>query len=93
MAKIIHGQAIETRFIPATGTHPSKIRARAEAGSLTEAYAFEGDVQHASVAQRLAEKLGWTGPRYGQLYGSASGGRNGRGYTFIFIRPDDLEGA
>ena len=85
MAKIVPHQTIETRFLPATDTKPARIKAFAEAGSITESYAFEGDKQHAEVAQKLAEKLGWTGPRYGQLYGGASGGKRGRGYTFLLI--------
>ena len=88
MAKIVPYQTIETRFIPATDTKPARIKAAAEAGSITRSYAYEGDKQHSEVAQELADKLGWTGPRYGVLVGGAL---PGTGYAFVFVRMEDLK--
>lgn len=69
-------QAILTRVIPATNTRGTRIKATCAAGSITLDYhAYDGpggglgDVEprHAWVAQKLVEKLGWTGGRYGEL--------------------------
>lgn len=69
-------QAILTKVIPATNTKGTRIKATCAAGSLTLDYhAYDGpggglgdqEQRHAWVARKLAEKLGWTGHRYGEL--------------------------
>lgn len=56
-------QAIVTKFIGPTNTRPSRIKALAEAGSLTVAwdYGLSTDRNHAAAAKALRDKLGWTG--------------------------------
>ena len=78
-------QAIQTKFIPCTNFHPSRVKARAEAGSITLEWDHALDVEenHEKAAKALQEKLCWVGTHYGKLVGGAipSGG-----YAFVFVR-------
>ena len=54
-------QAIQTRYLPATDTRGSRIKAWAEAGSITIPYPHElsGQAVYRKAAQALADKFGW----------------------------------
>lgn len=69
-------QAIETKY---HGPTNFRITARAEAGRITVSYPCElsGVACHAYAAQKLAEKLGWTGNWH-------AGGTK-TGYVFVCV--------
>ena len=56
-------QAIKTKYVPASNTKPSRIKAIAEAGSVTLSWDSElnDDYNHIKAAKQLAVKYGWTG--------------------------------
>jgi len=55
-------QAIQTKYLSATNTKGSRIKATCAAGSITISYPSElsGQAVHRSAAEALALKLGWT---------------------------------
>ena len=79
-------QAILTRYIGATDTKPGRIKAWCEAGNLTVSEHSLGEMPidhlHLAAATKLAEKLGWTGPRYGNLV--QGGLPDNKGYCHVF---------
>lgn len=54
-------QAIITKFLPATDTRPSRVKATAQVGTLTLAWDHALDVteNHDAVAKALADTYGW----------------------------------
>jgi hypothetical protein len=54
-------QAIVTKYLPDTNSRPSRVKATAEAGSVTLSWdsALNTDRNHAKAANALAEKFGW----------------------------------
>lgn len=71
-------QAIQTKFIPVTDTRPSRVKAWAQAGSVTLSWddSLNVDANHARVALALAAKMQWDGKYIG-------GALPGRGYAFV----------
>jgi len=55
-------QAIKTKYLPATFTKPSRIKAECEAGNLTVSYEHSLDIlsNHQKAAYALILKIGWT---------------------------------
>ena len=79
-------QAIQTKYLPATNTKQSRIKAFCNAGSITIGYPHEHDEAraHYSAAQALIVQLKWTGPHYGQLHqGSLPGNA---GYCHVMVK-------
>ena len=76
-------QAIQTKFFPCTNYRGARIKAWAEAGSVTIGWdhALNVDENHAKAANALAAKLGWVGTGYGTLVG---GCMPTGGYSFVF---------
>lgn len=76
-------QAIHTKYLPATNSRGSRIKATCAAGSVTIGYPHElsGQAVHRAAAQALADKMGWTSPGYGPLLG---GCLPDGGYCFVF---------
>ena len=72
-------QAIETKYLPATNTRGSRIKATSASGkSITRPYPHElpeGENAHWHVAHELAKSFGW--------HGNWSGGSTRDGYTFV----------
>jgi hypothetical protein len=77
-------QAIVTRYIPATNTKPSRVKATADAGSVMLSWncALNIENNHAFVAKALAEKFGWRGAWY-------QGGMPGSGFAFVCLNAID----
>ena len=75
-------QAIVTKYLPATNTKGSRIKATCDAGSVTIPYPHElsGSDCHRSAALCLITKLDWV--KYGNLIGG--GLPNNGGYVFVF---------
>lgn len=73
--------AIITKYLPATNTLGSRIKATAYAGSVTIAYDYSGDACHRRAAQALCEKMGW--PSDNWIEGGAPDNSG-----FAFVRPD-----
>lgn len=71
-------QAITTKFLGPTNTLGARVKATAEAGSVTIAwdYALGIEANHRAAARQLALKLGWTGHWHG-------GGLPGAGFVFV----------
>jgi len=73
-------QTIKTKYLPATNTKPSRIRARASGGaSLVMSVSNQeegGDYTHVDVALALKRKLKWEGKMYG--------GDTKEGMVFVF---------
>jgi hypothetical protein len=86
MAKTSMFQAIQTKYIGPSNVRGARVKAWAEAGSLTLSWdhALNVEENHAKAAQALADKFGWTGPRYGQLIGGALPNPS-RGYAFVSV--------
>lgn len=73
-------KAIETRYVPATDTRGSKIRAEDCDGhtvTISYPYHLSGEKVHRLAARALCRKLGWTG--------RLAGGATRHGYAFVFI--------
>lgn len=79
-------QAIVTKYLPATNTRGSRIKASASAGSKTIGYddSLNTDGAHAVAAQALAEKFGWEGTWYG------GGMPDGKGNVFVCVPLGDV---
>lgn len=75
-------QAIATKFLGPTNSRGARVKASAEAGSLTVSwdYALGIEANHAAAARALALKLGWSGHWHG-------GGLPGSGFVFV-LRTD-----
>jgi hypothetical protein len=75
-------QAIETKYIKATNTRGSRIKATAWGGSVTIGYdyALDTDGAHKAAADALIAKMGWSGT-------FAQGGNvKGDGYYFVNVQ-------
>jgi len=73
-------QAIVAKFLPATNTKGSRIKATAEAGSVTIGYPHElgqGQPAHRAAAQALADKFKWPHKYLGAAL------PNNAGYVFV----------
>jgi hypothetical protein len=77
-------QAITTKFLSATNTRGSRIKATCDAGSVTISYPYELDYPdtHRKAAQALVDKLGWNTDSYGNLI--VGGLPNNAGCVFVF---------
>ena len=79
-------QYISTKFLSATNTKGSRIKAKASSASesITIAYDYSLDCEqaHAKAAMKLANKLDWKG--------EYSAGGNDTGYVFTFIGSSNL---
>ena len=72
-------KAIETKYLGATDTKPSRIKAFANGGNqITISYDHELNQgqAHRKAAQALADKMGWKG--------RLIGGGTANGYVFVF---------
>lgn len=79
-------QAIQTRYLPATNTKPSRIKAWCDAGSIIVPYSYEhseSDI-HYAAAMQLAHKLKWVNDSYGTLV--QGGLPNNAGYCHVFTK-------
>ena len=77
-------QAIETRYLPATNTKPSRIRAACAGGSIIVPYDYDaphGEGPHLTAALALCRKLGWDDV----TLVSGAVPSNPRGYVFCLI--------
>lgn len=77
-------QAIVTKYLGPTNLRASRVKATAQAGSITVYWddALNESANHAAVARALAVKLGWTG-------GFVGGGMpQGLGYCFVSTLTD-----
>jgi hypothetical protein len=79
-------QYISTKYLSATNTKGSRIKAKASSASesITIAYDYSLDCEqaHAKAAMQLANKLDWKG--------EYSAGGNDTGYVFTFIGSSNL---
>lgn len=75
-------QAITTKYLPATNTKGSRIKASCEAGSVTVSFDHTGTIEqaHAKAAITLIAKLGWHGEY------TCAGDRNGCYYFAEIVR-------
>lgn len=76
-------QAIITKYLSATNSRGSRIKATCAAGSVTIGYPHElsGMACHAAAAKSLVDKLGWGTAHYGDLMG---GQLPSGDYAFVF---------
>jgi len=70
-------QAIITKYLGPTNFRGARVKATAEAGSVTVSWDYELDppANHAVAAKMLAEKYGWPGTWHG--------GATAPGYVFV----------
>lgn len=78
-------QAINTKFLPATNVRGSRVKAIAEAGSVTLSWdhALNAEDNHVRAAEELARKFGWQGNWRGGALPKSSG------YAFVCGHRDD----
>lgn len=71
-------QAIETKYIGATNTKPSRVKATGAAGSVTFSWdhSLDGYENHRRVALAIMLKMGWHGHW-------VAGANAGNGYVFV----------
>lgn len=76
-------QAIVVKYLGPTNSRGSRLKAYADAGSITISYPYELNREdgYLKAAEALREKLGWTGEHYGAL---VSGGLPNNGGT-VFV--------
>ena len=59
-------QAIQVKYLSATDTKPSRLKAFCKGGSITIPFNHDNEDQgYIDAARQLAEKLGWLGFYYG----------------------------
>lgn len=80
-------QAIVTKWLAPTSTLPSRVKATAQAGSLTLSWDSDLDVaeNHARVAMALVRKLGWVPElgRYEAIWHAGAVPGLPHGYVFV----------
>lgn len=78
-------QAIATQFHGPTNFRGARVKASADAGSITVSwdYALNVDANHAAAARALADKLNWRGSY-------AIGSLKGRGYVFVLVTEETI---
>lgn len=76
------GQAIETKYLGPTNHRGGRIKASAQAGSVTVSYDHALDTydNHRMAAIALMKKVGWKGGLKGD------GNARGNGYVFVFVK-------
>lgn len=74
-------QAIVTKYLGPTNTRGARIKATADAGSVTVGYDHSAHNAHDVAVVALREKLGWAGEYGDMIRGSLPG--NG-GYVYVF---------
>lgn len=81
-------QAISTKYLGPTDKRWSRIRATAQAGSITIDYdqGLSSENNHAAAAKALAMKFGWDGTWF------AGGLVNGNCFVRVPTAPDNAEG-
>lgn len=74
-------QAITTKYLPVTNRKPSRVKATAEAGTITLEWdhAYNTDGNHIRAAKALAEKFKWKG----LYFGGALPRSNNASYAFV----------
>lgn len=77
-------QAISTKFIGPTNTRGSRIKASAQAGSMTFPYdhSLSASMNHAAAAKKFADKYEWNGVWVG-------GGGVNRNGDMVFVKVDE----
>lgn len=75
-------QAIETRYLGASNTKGTRIKATAWGGNITIGYDYALDAQdnHRAAADALIAKLGWTG-----TYAQGGNAKGDGGYYFVNV--------
>jgi hypothetical protein len=83
-------QAIHVKYISATNTKGSRIKATASAGSLTISYPHElsGQAVYRKAAEALVKKLGWNASYYSGLSGGCLPDGS---YCFVFDNASSKE--
>ena len=78
-------QAIETKFLGPTDRRGSRVKASADAGSITLDWdhRLNSDANHRAAALAFARKFGWKGVWSG-------GSIKGSGYVFVTSDSDDF---
>lgn len=86
MTQVSMFQAIQTKFLGPTNVKGSRVKAWAEAGSITVSwdYSLDSAGNHRAAAEKLAAKSGWVGEHYGEMVGGSLPGNSG--YAFVFNR-------
>ena len=82
-------QAITTKYLFATNSKGSRIKATCDAGSITIPYPHElsGMDVHAKAAMELCRKLGWTS-MHGYDGDWVGGYTHGDSYAFVYVIGD-----
>ena len=80
-------QAIETHYLGSTNFRGGRVKAQADAGSVTVEWdhALNMELNHERAAEALAKKFGWLDNGSYLMGGSLKG----RGYCFIVMAPGD----
>lgn len=78
-----HRQAVTTKYLGPTDSRGSRVKATAQAGSVTISWddALDGADNHAAAAAALAKKYGWDKHSKRMIGGALPGGE---GYCFVF---------
>ena len=74
-------QAIETKYLGPTNSRGGRVKATAQAGSVTVAWdhALDTDDNHTRAAEALRKKFGWEGKLLG------GGKPDGSGNVYVFV--------
>lgn len=77
-------QAIVTKYLGPTNTRPARVKATAQAGSVTVSWdhAFSVDGNHGTAARALCTKFGWRGRLCG------GGMPDGTGNCYVFCEEE-----
>ena len=79
-------QAIITKYLSATNSRGSRIKATCDAGTININYPHElsGEEVYRAAADALVKKLGWDTEHYGKMV--CGGLPNNSGYVFVFVK-------
>lgn len=80
-------QAITTKYLGPSNVRGSRVKARAEAGSVTLSWdhGLSNAENHKAAAVALCKKFKWIGGHCGRLHG----GGKADGFVFVFDNGDD----
>jgi hypothetical protein len=84
LIKVSIVQAILTKWLPATNTKPSRIKAMCATATITMSADGGYQKDHREVAEALCNQLGWNDKYYGKLMG---GELPDGTFAFVFNNP------